>query len=62
MFLAAGEKDFGLAYTKELNEVLAASNASAVQFKEYPGLEHLLIVREALPDLFEWFEKIGAKR
>ena len=61
-FLAAGEKDFGLAYTKELNETLAAGNAKAVQFKEYPGLEHLLIVREALPDVFDWFEKVGAKR
>lgn len=62
VFLAAGEKDFGLDYTKELNKTLLAGGAKAVKFKEYPGLEHLLIVREALPDVFDSFDTVATPR
>lgn len=61
VFVAAGEKDFGLGYAKELHKALVAAGAKEVSFKEYPGVEHLLIVRESLPDAFEQFEKVAGK-
>lgn len=56
VFVAAGEKDFGLTPAKDLHKALAAGGAKNATFKQYPGLEHLLIVREALPDVFAAFD------
>ena len=59
VFVAAGEKDFGLGMARALNKVLTAGGAKAVTYKEYPGVEHLLIVREALPDVFALFDTVA---
>jgi len=56
VFVAAGEKDFGLAPAKSLHKTLASGGAKNATFKEYPGVEHLLIVRAALPDAFAAFD------
>jgi hypothetical protein len=32
-----------------------------VQFREYPDVEHLLVVRIALPEVFEFFDKVAKK-
>lgn len=61
LFVAAGEKDFGLGMARGLNKALTTAGAKAVTYKEYPGVEHLLIVREALPDVFARFDEV-AKR
>lgn len=58
VFIAAGEKDFGLAPAKALHKALEAGGAKNATFREYPGLEHLLIVRDALPDVFESFDRV----
>lgn len=57
VFVAAGEKDFGLGYARDLNAALAAGGAKNVTYTEYPGVEHLLVVRAALPDVFARFDK-----
>lgn len=59
VFVAAGERDFGLGVARALNKSLAAAGAGAVTYKEYRGVEHLLIVREALPDVFARFDAVG---
>lgn len=59
LFVAAGEKDFGLLMARGLNKGLTAGGAKAVTYKEYPGVEHLLIVREALPDVFTLFDRVA---
>jgi predicted esterase len=61
VFIGAGGKDFGLGYAKELNEALAAAGAKAATFKEYPGVEHMLIVAAALPDVFAGFDAVAGK-
>jgi predicted esterase len=61
LFVAAGEKDFGLGYARELHKALTAAGAKRVTFKEYPGVEHMLIVREALPDVFAGFDAAAGR-
>jgi predicted esterase len=62
VFIGVGEKDsLALTGARELSKSLGASGAKAIVYKEYENLEHLLIVREALPDVFEMFDKIADK-
>lgn len=55
-FIGVGDKDFALPGAKALARALPDAT-----FKEYAGLEHMLIVREALPDVFAKWDGI-AKR
>jgi predicted esterase len=56
-FVGVGEKDaLMLAAVRGLNKALAGS-AKKLTYKEYPHVEHMVIVREALPDVFEVFSK-----
>jgi predicted esterase len=57
VFVGVGDKDFALAGARSLNKALTAAGAANATYKEYPGLEHLVIVREALPDAFAVFDK-----
>ncbi len=53
-FVGVGEKDFALAGAKALAKAVPDAT-----FNEYSGLEHMLIVREALPDVFSAWDKIA---
>lgn len=53
-FVGVGDKDFALSGAKALAKALPDAT-----FKEYAGLEHMLIVREALPDVFAGWDKIA---
>lgn len=57
-FVGVGTAD-GLALNgaRSLNKSLADSAAKAVTFQEYTGVEHLVIVRAALPDVFALFDQ-----
>jgi pimeloyl-ACP methyl ester carboxylesterase len=57
-FVAGGEKDFGLAPAKALHKSLVDGGAKRTSFKEYAGIEHLIIVRAALPAVFEFFDSV----
>ncbi|WP_439626658.1 dienelactone hydrolase family protein [Gemmata sp.] len=62
VFVGVGDKDpYALAGARGLNAALAAASAKALTYKEYPGVEHLVIVREALPDAFAVFDRAAAK-
>lgn len=53
VFVGVGEQDFALSGAKALRAALKSD--TKLLYKEYPHIEHLLIVREALPDVFaEW--------
>ncbi len=55
--IGVGEKDFALSGARALAKALPDA-----RMKEYPNLEHLLIVREALPDVFAmWDQQIQKK-
>jgi predicted esterase len=62
VFVGVGEKDgLALAGARALNKALAGGGAKAATYKEYPGVEHLVIVREALPDAFAAFDRAAGK-
>jgi hypothetical protein len=62
VFVGVGDNDpYALAGARALNKALAAAGARALTFKEYPGVEHLAIVREALPDAFAVFDGVAGK-
>ncbi len=62
LFIGAGENDgFILTGVRELKKSLADSGAKATTYKEYPGTEQFTIVREALPDVFAFFDKVAGK-
>jgi len=61
VFIGGGEKDFGLGYAKQLRKDLESAGDKHVLFKEYPGVEHMLIARESLPEAFRLFETVAMK-
>jgi predicted esterase len=59
-FVGVGEKDgLARAAARALAKSLENAGAKAVTFKEYPGVDHLLIVRAALDDVFALFDKVA---
>lgn len=61
-FIGVGERDtLALDGSRSLNRLLVSSGARAITFKEYPGVEHLVIVRSAIADVFALFDAVAAK-
>jgi len=61
-FIGVGDKDFLLKNVRAMNKTLADGGAKRITYKEYEGIEHMLICREALPDAFAMFDKLNAKK
>lgn len=57
-YVGVGENDFGSAQAETLASNLKKAGANEVTFKRYPGIEHMLIVQEALPEVFQFFEEV----
>jgi dienelactone hydrolase len=57
VYIGCGREDFLLSGAKALAEALAKAGATRMTFKEYPAVEHMLIVQEALPEVFRFFER-----
>ena len=63
VFVGVGEKDtLALNSARSLRKALADAGAKAVTYKEYAGAEHLVIVREALPDVSSRILSSGTPR
>lgn len=59
LFVGVGEKDtVALTNCRALNKALTP-NAKKLTYTEYPRIEHMVIVREAFPDVFELFDKVA---
>jgi len=56
-FIAAGELDFGRSGANGLSKALQQKGAKRVLYKEYPNVEHMVIVQAALPDVFAFFDQ-----
>jgi predicted esterase len=56
-FIGVGDKDFALAGALALAKALPDAT-----LKEYPGVEHMLIVRTALPDVFAMWDTVVGKK
>ncbi len=62
LFLGVGTKDqLALTGMRALNKTLTAAAAKRLTYREYPDAEHLVIVREALPNVFEQWDALRAE-
>lgn len=61
VFVGVGGNDFANRGAKALRDALAKSAGDGLTFKEYPDVEHMVIVRAAVDDLFAVFDA-AAKR
>jgi predicted esterase len=50
-WIGVGERDFALGGARALSESLRRGGVRDVTLREYPGIEHMLVVQEALPDV-----------
>jgi len=55
-YVAAGERDFGKPRAKSLGQQLKRIGCP-VEYREYPDVEHMVIVQAALDDVFAFFDK-----
>lgn len=62
IFIGVGDQDFALRSSRSLEKALKNVNATQIIYKEYPDFEHLVIVREALPDAFNMFDSVLSVR
>jgi predicted esterase len=58
VFVGVGDKDFALNGARSLSKALSTTGAKNVTYKEYPKIEHMVIVREALPDVFKAWDEL----
>jgi predicted esterase len=59
VFVGIGLRDtIGLSGAQALNKTLLATGAKNLTYKEYPHVEHLVIVGAALPDVFRMFDRV----
>ncbi len=58
IFVGVGTADFALNGSRELMKNLKAGGAKNLTVKEYPKIEHMAIVREALADVFAIWDAV----
>jgi predicted esterase len=56
VYVGCGTEDFALATAKNLAETLGKAGAK-VTYKEFPDVEHIVIVQESAREVFSFFEK-----
>ena len=56
-FIAAGELDFGKRGAMALKEQLQSADAKKMEYREYKGIEHMVIVQAAMHDLFAFLDQ-----
>ncbi len=60
-FVAAGALDFGRSGAKAFFESVRDAGGQQVQYQEYHGVEHMVIVQAALDDVFRFFDQAGQR-
>ncbi|MFZ4628846.1 MAG: alpha/beta fold hydrolase [Blastocatellia bacterium] len=60
-FIGIGSEDFALPNARRLETGLRERKVESLLVRDYPGIEHLVIVQVALPDVFAFFDQ-AAKR
>jgi pimeloyl-ACP methyl ester carboxylesterase len=56
-FIAAGSLDFGKSGAVNLSRGLERAGGRAIVYREYPGVEHMVIVQAALEETFRFFDQ-----
>ncbi|MBX7103934.1 MAG: alpha/beta hydrolase [Gemmataceae bacterium] len=57
LFVGVGTEDFALSGARALGKSAATAGGTLV-VREYPDIEHIVIVQAALPDVFAWYDKL----
>jgi pimeloyl-ACP methyl ester carboxylesterase len=60
-FVAVGTQDFAYSNARKLAFDLKKAGVKSVRYREYSDAEHLLIVQEALPDVFAFFDELAQR-
>jgi len=60
-FVGVGELDFALTGARTLRDALKKAEVRSIEFREYPGVEHVTVVQLGLKDVFAFFDE-AAKR
>lgn len=58
IFVGVGEFDFALKQAESLANNLKKAGSTNVTYKKYPVLEHMIIVQDALPEVFQFFDSV----
>lgn len=61
-FIGCGSEDFLLSSARAFQRALEKAGAAKMTYKEYPGIEHIVVVQEALPEVFRFFDAAIADR
>ncbi len=61
-FIAAGELDFGRNGAKGLAQGLKQAGGERIEYREYPNVEHMVIVQAALDAAFAFFDQTLADK
>ncbi len=56
IFVGAGERDFGRRGAEALHKSLVGAGSEVATLHIYPNCEHLMVVVDALPDVFAFFD------
>ncbi|HZT80638.1 MAG TPA: alpha/beta hydrolase-fold protein [Gemmataceae bacterium] len=61
-FVGVGSEDFAAGGARQLSAALKRADVKKVEFKEYKGVEHLVVVQEAMKDVFAFFDAAAKGR
>lgn len=56
-FIGCGKDDFAINGARNLAAAFKKANADKYVFREYDDIEHMMIVRQAIPDVFRFWEE-----
>jgi len=56
-FIGIGKEDFALSSARSLAKSLEKARVQTVALREYPDIEHMVIVWAAMPDVMQFFER-----
>jgi pimeloyl-ACP methyl ester carboxylesterase len=57
-FVGCGTEDFAIRGAKSTAKSLIEAGVETVEFRDYPDIEHIAIVQVALPDVFQWYDRL----
>jgi len=61
-FIGCGTEDFAIRGAKSTAKSLMEAGVETVEFRDYPDIEHIAIVQVALPDVFQWYDRLLTKK
>jgi hypothetical protein len=59
VYVGVGELDFAVGQAESLANNLKKIQVKQVTFKKFANIEHMIIVQEALPEVFRFFDEVA---